>query len=131
MTTETITTNTAQKTAQKTAQRYLDTWNATDESQRRQLLEQHWAPEVSYVDPLAAVSGRDGVSAVIAGAHDQFPGAVFTLVGPVDAHHDQLRFQWGLGPADADPVVIGFDVVVLDEQGRIADVRGFLDVVPG
>lgn len=42
----------------------------------------------------------------------------------------QLRFQWGLGPAGEEPVVIGFDVVVLDDDRRIQDVRGFLDQVP-
>lgn len=130
MTTETTATTTSRGPAQETAQAYLDTWNATDESQRRALLDRHWSADVTYVDPLVAVSGRDGISAVVAGAHDQFPGAVFSLVGEADGHHDQLRFQWGLGPADADPVVIGFDVVVLDESGRIAEVRGFLDLVP-
>lgn len=128
MTTETTTTTTA--IAQDAARAYLETWNATDESHRDQLLASYWSPDVAYVDPLVAVRGRDGVGAVVAGVHRQFPGAVFSLVGDVDWHHDQLRFRWGLGPAGADPVVIGFDVVVLDRQGRIEDVRGFLDLVP-
>lgn len=117
-------------TTQDAARAYLETWNATDEAQRRDLLDAYWSPEVAYVDPLASVSGREGVSAVVAEVHRQFPGAVFSLVGDVDGHHHQARFRWGLGPAGAEPAVIGFDVVVLDEQGRIADVRGFLDRVP-
>ena len=48
----------------------------------------------------------------------------------MDAHHQQLRFSWGLGPAGDEPLIIGFDVVVLDDQGRVADVRGVLDKVP-
>ena len=40
------------------------------------------------------------------------------------------RFTWGLGPADAEPLVVGFDVVVLDDEGRIDTVLGFLDKVP-
>jgi hypothetical protein len=55
---------------------------------------------------------------------------VFTLGGPADAHHNQARFTWHLGPAGGEPVVIGFDVVVLSEDGRIASVHGFLDKVP-
>jgi hypothetical protein len=113
------------------AHAYLATGNATGEQERRRLLEQHWSPDVSYVDPLAAVSGRDRVSAVVADVHEQFPSFAFFLIGEVDAHHDQLRFRWGLGPAGAEPVVIGFDVVVLDQHRRIQDVRGFLDLVPG
>ena len=67
---------------------------------------------------------------MIAAVHEQFPGFVFTALGEPDAHHQQVRFRWGLGPAGAEPVVEGFDVVVLDGDGRIADVRGFLDKVP-
>lgn len=33
--------------------------------------------------------------------------------------------EWG-----AEPPVVGFDVVVTDDDGRIAQVHGFLDVVP-
>ena len=50
--------------------------------------------------------------------------------GPVDANHHQARFTWHLGPASGEPVVIGFDVVVLDGDGRIRSVHGFLDKVP-
>ena len=45
-------------------------------------------------------------------------------------HHQQVRFQWGLGPRDAEPLIIGFDVLIVDDDGRIAEVRGFLDKVP-
>ncbi|MEU0472430.1 hypothetical protein ACFW5S_30570 [Streptomyces olivaceus] len=55
---------------------------------------------------------------------------MFTQVGEIDAHHRQVRLRWGLGPEGAEPVVVGFDVLVLDESGRIRDVRGFLDKVP-
>ncbi len=110
--------------------RYLATWNASDAATRDELLEQYWAPECVYVDPLAEVAGRAAVGATIAAVQGQFPDFVFSQIGAVDAHRGQLRFQWGLGPADAEPVVIGFDVVVLDAEQRIQDVRGFLDKVP-
>jgi hypothetical protein len=54
------------------------------------------------------------------------PGLTFTLAGPVDAHHDIVRFTWSLG----DDLVIGFDVLVVDEEGRISRVHGFLDKIP-
>ena len=110
--------------------RYLDTWNATDESVRTELLTTHWSEECVYVDPLADVQGREAVGATIQAVQAQFPGFVFTTVGDVDTHHQQARFQWGLGPAGEEPVIVGFDVVVVDADGRIRDVRGFLDKVP-
>ncbi|MGW1466218.1 nuclear transport factor 2 family protein [Streptomyces sp. NPDC002308] len=128
-----VTTGTAVKTetagTADTVQQYLATWNASGE-ERAKLLSEHWLPEVTYTDPLAEVSGHEGVAAVIDGVREQFPGLVFTQVGEVDAHHRQLRFRWGLGLPGAEPLVIGFDVLVLDESGQIQDVRGFLDKVP-
>ncbi|MBM9466970.1 nuclear transport factor 2 family protein [Nakamurella sp. YIM 132084] len=112
------------------ADAYLATFNAAG-PQRTELLTRHWSPSATYTDPLAEVAGHDGIAALIDGVQAQFPGAVFSRLGEPDAHHRQLRFRWGLGPDGAEPVVVGFDVLVLDEDGRIRDVLGFLDRVPG
>ncbi|WP_265446355.1 nuclear transport factor 2 family protein [Flexivirga meconopsidis] len=108
---------------------YLATWNAQGE-QRTALLQKAFAQDVTYTDPLAETTGRAELDAVIDAVQRQFAGMTFTPIGEPDRHHSQVRFQWGLGPAGAEPVVIGFDVVVLDGDGRVADVRGFLDKVP-
>ena len=55
---------------------------------------------------------------------------MFTLAGPVDAHHRQARFSWNLAPAGAEPVVVGSDVALADPGGRLTAVYGFLDQVP-
>lgn len=110
-------------------EQYLATWNATG-AEREALLAEHWSPDVTYVDPLAEVSGAAAVGALVDAVQAQFPGFVFSRASEPDAHHRQLRFSWGLGPEGEEPVVIGSDVVVLDEAGRIQDVRGFLDRVP-
>jgi hypothetical protein len=109
---------------------YLATWNATG-TQREALLVEHWSPGVTYVDPLAEVAGTAAVGAMIDAVQARFPDYVFSKASEADAHHRQLRFTWGLGPDGEEPVVVGFDVVVLDEDDRIRDVRGFLDRVPG
>jgi len=111
--------------------RYLACWNATDADARWNLLLEHWADDATYVDPLVEVRGRDALHATIAAVQEQFPGFVFGAAGPVDAHHDVARFTWGLGPEGAEPLVIGFDVVTVDADGRIRSVIGFLDRVPG
>lgn len=116
---------------QEIVERYIASWNETDPQRRRKLVDELWAEEASYIDPLAEAHGRDAIDAVIAAAQAQFPGFVFTLAGPVDAHHSQARFTWGLGPADAEPVVMGFDVAAAAEDGRLRTVLGFLDKVPG
>lgn len=110
--------------------RYLDCWNETDAVARRKLIEEAWAPDAEYIDPLAEVTGRAAIDAMIAAAQGQFPGYVFTLAGPVDAHHRQARFSWNLGPDGAEPVVIGSDVALAGPHGQIIAVYGFLDKVP-
>ncbi|KJS55621.1 nuclear transport factor 2 family protein [Streptomyces rubellomurinus] len=119
---------------QQLAERYLAVWNETDPAARRKLVDEVWAEDGRYTDPLAAVAGRDAIDGLIGAAQAQFPGMRFTL-GPVDAHHDIARFTWNLGPADApadaEPLVIGFDVLTATPDGRIGAVYGFLDRVPG
>ncbi|MCX5211997.1 nuclear transport factor 2 family protein [Kitasatospora sp. NBC_00240] len=114
---------------QQLAERYIATWNEADADARRKLVGELWSEDGDYTDPLMAVTGPDAISAAIGAARAQFPGLVFTL-GTVDAHHNLARFTWDLGPAGADALIVGFDVLVADTEGRIASVLGFLDRVP-
>jgi len=111
--------------------RYLACWNQTDPDARRKLIDEVWADESSYIDPLGEAHGRDAIDATIAAAQGQFPGCVFSLAGPVDAHHRQARITWGLGEEGSDPLVVGFDVAVADADGKVRAVFGFLDTIPG
>ena len=117
---------------QEIVEKYLAAWNETDPAKRRALVDEVWAEDGSYTDPLADVRGRAEIDGLIGAVQQQFPGFVFTLGGTVDAHHDQARFTWHLGPAGAaEAPVVGFDVAVLDGAGQIGSVYGFLDKVPG
>ena len=112
-------------------ERYLAVWNETDPAARRKRIDDLFADDVRYVDPLAAVTGRDALAGLIGAVQQQFPGFTFSPDGAVDAHHDQARFTWHAGPPGAaEPLAIGFDVAVF-EGGRIREVYGFLDKAPG
>ena len=111
-------------------QSYIAAWNETDATARRAALAEVFAEDGTYTDPLVAVRGRDGLDAAIAAVQSQFGGLVFALGGAVDAHHDTARFTWHLGPEGGEPVVVGFDVVVVGDDGLIGQVLGFLDKVP-
>ncbi|MDH6138257.1 MULTISPECIES: nuclear transport factor 2 family protein [Kitasatospora] len=118
-------------TLQQLAEQYIATWNTADPTERRKLIDTYWAADAGYTDPLVEAAGRDAIDATIGAVQAQFPGLEFSLgEGGVDAHHQQARFTWNLGPAGAEPLVVGFDVLVADEEGRIASVLGFLDKVP-
>ncbi|MBN1094397.1 nuclear transport factor 2 family protein [Blastococcus sp. TML/M2B] len=112
------------------ADRYLAAWNETDPAARRAIVAEVFSADVRYTDPLADVRGTEALAATIGAVQQQFPGFVFRLLGPVDPHHDQLRFTWELGPEGAEAPVVGSDVAVLDAEGRISAVLGFLDRVP-
>ncbi|MET8988971.1 nuclear transport factor 2 family protein [Nonomuraea wenchangensis] len=111
-------------------ERYVAAWNETDAEARAKAVAALWTEDATYTDPMADVAGHDGIAAVIAGAQGMFPGLVFTPGEVYDAHHHIARFTWHLGPADGEPVAVGFDVVELAEDGRIRRVLGFLDRVP-
>ncbi|MGW6645151.1 polyketide cyclase [Streptomyces sp. A244] len=111
--------------------RYFEAWNAEDPAARAKAVAAAWTEEGGYTDPLADVSGHEGITAVIAAAREQFPGFAFRLAGGVDGHHDTARFSWELvSAADGSAPVAGSDVITLDDQGRIKAVLGFLDRVP-
>lgn len=109
---------------------YLDTWNEPDGDRRRDLVEQAWAQGATYVDPLMAATGRDQISSMIGQAQASFPGFRFRVCGTPDGYGQRVRFSWTLGPDDAPAMYQGTDVVRLTEEGKIAEVIGFLDRVP-
>ncbi|HEY7430091.1 MAG TPA: nuclear transport factor 2 family protein [Streptosporangiaceae bacterium] len=112
------------------AARYIDCWNERDPDARKAAVEQLWAEDARYTDPLADARGRASIEATVAAAQQQFPGFEFRLAGPVDGHHDQCRFSWELGPAGAHAPIAGFDVATVGSDGSLELVLGFLDRVP-
>ena len=114
----------------KLAEQYIATWNETDTSARRALIDEVWASDGRYIDPMAEVAGRDQIDAVIAAVQARFSGMTFRLAGTVDTHHDQARFTWELGPDGSDAIVVGFDEAQWNADGRLSLVLGFLDKVP-
>lgn len=113
-------------------QRYFAAWNATAAEELAKAVEAAFTESATYTDPLAEVSGHEGLAAVIDGAHQQFPGFEFRITGTPDGHHDIVRFSWELvSTADGSAPVAGSDVITLADGGRIASVSGFLDRVPG
>jgi hypothetical protein len=112
-------------------ERYIATFNEADGERRRAQLEALYVPEGTYTDPHVELRGPEQIDAFIASTQERFPGYEFRLGGPVDAHHNQARFQWHAGPAgDSDPTFVGFDVLVTDD-GRVRDVYGFSDATAG
>jgi SnoaL-like domain len=112
------------------ARRYIATFNETDPDTRRRLLNELYASDCRYVDPAVDAAGIDQIDSFLAATQQQFAGIRFSLGGPVDGHRGQLRFQWHAGPANAEPLAIGFDVLILDQHAQVSRVYGFIDRAP-
>jgi hypothetical protein len=109
---------------------YIAAWNERDAESRRAIVAEAFADDATYVDPLMAGEGTDGISAMIGGAQQQFPGHRFELSAGPDAHHDRVRFAWTLLGADnGTPVAAGVDFATVADDGRLRAVTGFLEPV--
>jgi hypothetical protein len=106
---------------------YIEMWNETDPAQRRRLVCETVTDDASYLDPIMSGSGTDGISEMIAGAQQQFPGHRFELVSGPDVHHDRVRFTWSLAAAAGDPVALGTDFATTADDGRMREITGFVE----
>jgi hypothetical protein len=106
--------------------RYIDAWNETDGSRRRELVAGVWTDDGTYLDPLMSGAGHDSIAAMIGLAQQQFPEHRFELSFGPDAHNDRVRFAWRLyGPDGDTPVAGGTDFATVAVDGRLSSVTGF------
>ncbi|GAB3416367.1 nuclear transport factor 2 family protein [Massilia agilis] len=115
--------------ANRIAEQYLQAWNERDPVARRAQVARVFTLEATYTDPMAASSGHLGIDTLIGAVQDKFPGFRFQLAGQPEGHHDAVRFSWTLHAPDGAAVARGTDVGLLDGDGRLASVTGFLDNV--
>jgi hypothetical protein len=107
---------------------YIAAWNEDDAERRRQLVQRTFAADATYLDPLVASEGTDGIAAMIGAVQQQYAGHRFELAAGPDAHHDSVRFSWHLKDGAGGHVATGVDFATLDGDGRLQAVTGFLEV---
>jgi SnoaL-like domain len=111
--------------------RYIAAWNELDPAARGRAVAELWTEDGTYTDPLATVTWHQAIETLIGEVHKMFPGHEFRLLDGVDGHHDIARFRWELVPAGGDKsVAIGLDIAVIDDDGRLRGIYGFLDKAP-
>jgi SnoaL-like domain len=106
---------------------YIAAWNEADADRRRELVARAFAGDATYLDPLVASEGTDGIAAMIAAVQQQYAGHRFVLAAGPDAHHDRVRFTWHLRDGGGGHVATGVDFATLDGDGRLQAVTGFLE----
>ncbi|WP_326533808.1 nuclear transport factor 2 family protein [Pseudorhodoferax sp.] len=114
---------------QAIAQQYIAAWNATGAA-RAAAIAQAFAPDARYTDPMMQARGHAALDQMIGAAQQQFGGLRFHLDGAADGHGERMRFRWTLGPDAETAIAKGTDFATLAGDGRLAEVSGFLDLVP-
>lgn len=109
--------------ASELLQRYVAVWNEPDSTVRRAEVADLWAPDGLHYTQTRRFQGTEELVARVTEAYDQFVGGQglrFRSGGDPVGHHDALAFNWVMSPGDSDAVLaVGFDVVLLDVEGRI------------
>ncbi len=106
---------------------YAGAWVETDAQRRLALLETAWATDGVYSDPLDHVVGRAALAEHIGGTQAQLAGGQIVVTGEPVRHHDNAFFRWAMTDASGSTVLTGWDVVQLDDAGRIVRLTGFFD----
>jgi len=116
-------------TSREVVEWYVAAWNATDEAERRRLLERAWTEDGAYTDPTAQVVGRETLIAHIGALHRRTPGARFDVIAGPDGHHQHVRFIWRL-TTNGSTLREGLDVGEIAEDGRLHGIVGFFGPLP-
>jgi SnoaL-like domain len=104
---------------------YVKAWSEPDRSRRQSLLDQIWAEDGTYTDPLGHVAGRQQLFTHIGRFFEQFPGAHLELTSGVDTHHTHFRFTWRMILADGNVFMEGIDFGELSPDGKLHRIIGF------
>ncbi len=106
---------------------YGQAWLETDPARRLALLERAWTDDAVYCDPVDRVAGRAALADHIAATQAALPGGRVAVTTEPVRHHDSAFFRWTMTDGGGATVLTGFDVVQLDDDGRISRLTGFFD----
>jgi hypothetical protein len=109
---------------------YGASWNESDEETRRKLLEQSWADDAVYQDPMGRAEGREALVAHIGGFHEMMAGNTIENTSGVDAHGDVFRFSWVMRGPDGNVALEGMDFGEVAPDGRLKSITGFFGPFP-
>ncbi|MFI6683924.1 nuclear transport factor 2 family protein [Streptomyces sp. NPDC050485] len=115
-----------------TVEKYVASWEEPNAELRRQVISELWAEDAIYKNPFVEFRGRDGVEAAVTQAYDLFVTKGYTFkVVKLDTSQDAVRYTWEMTlPGASEPEAVGTQVVVLDENGRMANDHQFIDKAP-
>ncbi len=114
--------------------RYVAVWNEPDAEKRRRGITAVFTEDAAHFTPSLEARGYQALEARVAGAYEKWVkqgGFVFRSARNAESHHHGVRFNWEMVPVAGGPVAaVGFDFLVLGDDGRIRVDYQFLDRPP-
>ena len=112
-------------------ERYVNIWYESDAAHRRQTVRDLWQEDARHLARAIEAIGHDGIESRVRTAYEKWvreKGCVFRLRDGVDGHHGTIKLRWEMLPASGGEVIsIGFDFLVLAEDGRIQTGYQFIE----
>ena len=112
-------------------QNYIAVWNEPDAERRRALIRTLWQEDANHLARTLEAAGHAGIEKRVADAYEKWvkeKGNVFRLRDGVDGHHGTIKLRWEMLPASGGEVIsVGFDFLVLGEDGRIRTGYQFIE----
>lgn len=108
---------------QSLVDRYVAVWNEADAARRRDRIADLWHADGCHVNPDAAFQGHGPIDGEVTHVYAQCGarGLRFRCAGHVDGHHDAVRMDWALTPADdaSHVMAAGTNLLLLGGDGRL------------
>lgn len=112
-------------------EKYISIWNEPDGIMRRQRIRELWVEDAHHLAKTLEAVGHDGIESRVTNAYDKWVkenGCVFRLRDGVDGHHGTVKLRWEMLPAaSGDVISVGFDFLVLADDGRIRTGYQFIE----
>lgn len=119
----------SRETLETLVDRYCAAWNTADGAERRAILSSVVTEGGLYVDPSVRAVGTEALALHIDGVVARNPGSRISRTGPIEAHHEVLRFPWNNRLADGRVLRAGIDFCTLAGDGKFQSIVGFFEPV--
>ncbi|QBD78158.1 nuclear transport factor 2 family protein [Ktedonosporobacter rubrisoli] len=108
---------------QQFAQRYMEVWNEADDELRQQRIADLWAEDGTQFTASREIHGRQALFERITTNYETFvkgQDLVFRLSGKTDEHHNAVKLNWEMLPANGGAVAgTGLILLLLNADGLI------------
>lgn len=109
---------------QEKLEQMLSVWNTTDVRRQATLVEASLEHNIHFVDPKNNIIGRNAFLTMVSKVQKEIPNARYSRASDIDVQNNFCRYHWAIH-IDEKLIMPGFDVVEINDAGKIVKVIGF------